>query len=215
MQPSMLTGLAGRLDTVKKSGSKMRSVAFFSSIPVAILMTACSVGESTDAPSVPESSSAKSPAGVQVENPREPNATDLCSLLPAEGAVDLGLKPQGKQSENVLDPQSSGQCMWRNPDGSVVVGLSVHDDRSLQDYYDNAGSYVDFQKFTIGGHPAVRANENDPKSDGTCAYFLASKSDQVVQAVAQRPASRDEAGDPCEMATKALESAVPSWPSAS
>ncbi|MCX2733293.1 DUF3558 domain-containing protein [Saccharopolyspora sp. NFXS83] len=192
-------------------GFLLRSGALLVASVSAVLVTSCSLGsgapETTPAPSPP-------PSGVEVPNPKDASAVDVCELLPAQAAQGLGLSPEGKKSENSLNEDLAGNCMWHTPDGAIAVGLASHGDRTLQSYYDNSADFVDFEKLDIAGYPAVRANTSDPKSDGGCAIFLASKSDQVVQSMSIVPTADINSVDPCDLSKRALEASVASWPAA-
>ncbi|WP_407074762.1 DUF3558 domain-containing protein [Saccharopolyspora sp. SCSIO 74807] len=209
MQRSILIESTGRLDTVVNAGNKLRAWALVGSVLLGSLLSACSPGQEAGQPPQPQASN---PGGISVSDPKDPATVDSCSLLPAQGAESVGLAHQGRKSSSSFGDDDDNRCLWSSPDGAAGASLAVFADRTLQDYYGNSGQYVDFQKLTIAGHPAVRANEKDPMSDGMCSIFVASKPDQVVQAASDVPDPRT--ADPCDLAKKTLESAVPSWPAA-
>jgi hypothetical protein len=144
-------------------------------------LTACGGGGTEGSPA-PET---QQPSGVTISAPKDAMATDRCGLLPADAATGIGLAPQGKEQSDPLDG------------------------RSIQAYLDNKSKYVDFQELSIAGHPSVRANQGDPKQDGTCDIFLATKEGQILSAQAH---VMDTSQDACGIAQKALEAAVPTLP---
>lgn len=191
------------------AGSKLRAGVLACSVLFSSLLAACSSGQ--EAGQSPQSP-APNPDGISVSDPKDPATVDSCSLLPAQGAESVGLAPEGRKSSSSFADDDDNRCLWSSSDGAAGASLAVFADRTLQDYYGNSGQYVDFQKLTIAGHPAVRANEKDPMADGMCSIFVASKPDQVVQAASDVPDPRT--ANPCDLAKKTLESAVPSWPAA-
>lgn len=190
-----------------------RIVRLTALLAAVVPLVSCSVGANSGGSAPETSPTVTGASGIDVRDPKDAGSVESCSLLPAKGAESIGLVPGGRAASSSFGEDNLDSCAWKNEDGSISSALSVFDDRSLQDYYDNADKYVDFEKMTIAGHPAVRANENDPMSDGACILFLASNSGQVVQATAIVPTSRISDVDPCGLAAKTLDAAVPSWPS--
>lgn len=117
-------------------------------------------------------------------------AAERCGLLPADAATGLGLAPQGKEQSDPLDPEAPSPCVWNSVDGKNRLSLTPLDGRSIQAYYDNKSKCVGFQELSIAGHPSVRANQGDPKQDGTCDIFLATKERQILSAQAARCSGR-------------------------
>ncbi|WP_158628638.1 DUF3558 domain-containing protein [Saccharopolyspora rhizosphaerae] len=184
---------------VKRSAILCAGAAFLGSA-----LTACG-GEQGDAPA-PET---HQPSGVTISAPKDAMATDRCSLLPAAAATELGLAPQGQEQADPLDPEAPSPCVWNSEDGRNRLSLTPLDGRSIQAYHDNKSKYVDFQELSVAGHPSVRANQGDPKQDGACDIFLATKEGQVLSAQAH---VMDTSQDACGLAQKALEAAVPTLP---
>jgi hypothetical protein len=83
-------------------------------------------------------------------------------------------------------------------------------DRKIQDYYDGKSFYPDYREFTIAGYPAVRANQGDPSADGICAMAVAINDNQVLTVTTMNLPIID----PCGLAQKSLEAAVPNLPAA-
>lgn len=166
----------------------------------------------TEAQKASKSSVPQASGGPEIASPKNAAAVDVCNLLPSDAAAKIGVKPQGEKQTNSLNAETSPSCAWTSPDGRQFVSLAAFDGRSIQTYYKNKDSYVDFQKLTIAGYPAVRANKVDPKSSGSCALFLATKNNQVVGANVQTP----DAGqvDPCGVGKKMLKLSLPTWPAA-
>lgn len=196
--------------TVKVGASSF--LAITCSVVSVLLVAGCSgqEGGAADSQGAPNSGSVDQ---VEVKSPKDAGAVDPCSLLPAPGAESLGMDPQGQKGSGSFGDDQQNSCDWDTSDGSINTSLSVFSDRTLKDY-DRPEAYVDFEKTIISGHPAVRANQGDPKVDGTCVIFLASNPGQVVQATGQVPSTKRGEADPCDLAKKTLESAVPSWPAA-
>ncbi len=142
--------------------------------------------------------------GVQVDSPKDASGEKPCDLVPEQTVHELGFHLGGKED--------AGACTWSTPRDSVRLEVGVVADRSLQDFQDAAEEYSDFGELTIGGHPAVRANSGDPKADGTCELVVAADADQAVSAKSKIPSGAT--ADPCELAERALDAAVPSWPAA-
>ncbi|RCW44673.1 uncharacterized protein DUF3558 [Halopolyspora algeriensis] len=103
--------------------------------------------------------------------------------------------------------------MWESPDGGgKKIGFTAIDGRSIKTYYKKSHSYTDFEKITVAGHPAVRANKTDPMTGGSCDIYLASKKNQVVYSYARTPKVGEV--NPCDLSKQALELSVSSWPTA-
>lgn len=195
--------------------NRVRVGALMCSVVSAALLSACSLGQSDGrSPDSGGAPTTQAGSGLNVTDPKDPGRLPPCDLLPAQGVELLGLVSPGRTTEGSFGSDEKDTCAWKSPDGAISASLGAMGDRTLQDYYANPSEFVDFEKLTIAGHPAVRANRGDPKADGTCSFFLASKSDQVVQATGQVPSTRRGQADPCDLAQRALESAVPSWPAA-
>ncbi len=115
----------------------------------------------------------------------------------------------------MIDPDSSDSCHWESPDGGATKNsFAVSDGRSIQQYYAKSDSFYDFEKLTISGYPAVRANKGDPMSAGSCDVFLAPKQNQIVQSHSSLNAEDTGKVDPCVQAKKVLRLSVSSWPAA-
>lgn len=195
------------------AANNVRARALVCSVASVALLSACSLGQGEgQSPDSGNAPTAQPGSGINVTDPKDPGRLPPCDLLPAQGVELLGLVSPGRTTEGSFGSDEKDTCAWKSPDGAVSTSLGAMADRTLQDYYDNPSEFVDFEKLTISGHPAVRANRGDPKADGTCSFFLASKPDQVVQSTGQVPSTRRGQADPCDLAQKALESAVPSWP---
>lgn len=167
-------------------------------------MTACSGGGAGTPQPQPQ------PAGPQISNPKDVASADLCSLVPADVAASAGLAPNGQMDDGPKIGDSEPACSWHSADGKDTFRLSALTDRSITTYYDSRSQYPDFQELTIAGHPAVRANDADPKQSGACSLFLGTKDGQVVHAFT----TQVNITDPCATSQKALEGSVPSWPAA-
>ncbi|NYI83306.1 DUF3558 family protein [Saccharopolyspora hordei] len=144
-------------------------------------------------------------SGPQVNDPKDATAIQPCDFLSADAATNLGVKPAGREVED----SSNRICSWSSPDDRDRLGLSAIPNRSLSSYLDNRSQFADFAELTIAGHPAVRANRNDPKKTGGCAIFLATKDDQVLSSQVD---FFDKTKDPCSLAQQALEAVVPALP---
>ncbi|MDI2028390.1 DUF3558 family protein [Saccharopolyspora sp. TS4A08] len=186
---------------VKRSAILCAGAAF------AGVLTACG-GGGTDGAPAPEP---QQPSGVTIDAPKDAMAKDRCGLLPADAAAGLGLAAQGEEQSDPLDPEAPSPCVWNSADGKNRLSLTPLEGRSIQAYYDNKAKYADYQELSIAGHPAARANQGDPKQDGTCDIFLATKNDQILSAQAH---VMDTNQDACGIAQKALEAAVPTLPAA-
>ncbi|GAA4619198.1 DUF3558 family protein [Saccharopolyspora hordei] len=183
-----------------------RSAVVGASLVVTSLLAACG-SQSPDPGGEQTPHTAQAPSGPQITDPRDAAALAPCDLLPAEAATSLGFDPEGQDES---DPTRRA-CAWRSQDGRDSLGLRTLPDRSLSSYLDNTTQYTDFQELTIAGHPAVRANRNDPGELGDCDIFLATKDDQVLASMASR---HDPDNDPCGLARHALEIVVPHLPTA-
>src|SRR5690606_36346147 len=186
---------------MKQNYSKLRAWAF-SVLALTMPLAACSSEEPAAQPPQP-ATSVVGPA-LQIPNPKDAAAVDPCSMLPEQTRVDLGLKPEGRPSH-----EGAG-CDWYTEDLSLIVTLTVLSNRSLQEFRDSKDAYVDYEEFTVDGHPAIRANQGDPAKDGYCDFFLATKDNQVLAA----SGSDSSHADACGPARKALEAAVPNLPAA-
>ncbi|NHD19454.1 MULTISPECIES: DUF3558 domain-containing protein [unclassified Actinopolyspora] len=198
-----------------------RSATVVGGVVLSVVLAACSGGSGADSGSPSsgsrsaDASGSQGSSGVEIANPKDAAAADVCSLLPAEAASQLGLKTEGEKKSSMTNPEASDACYWESPDGGATKNsFAVSDGRSIQQYYDNPDSFYDFEKMTIAGYPAVRANKGDPMSAGSCGIFLASKQDQVVQSFSSLNAEDTGKVDPCVRAKKALKLSVSSWPAA-
>ncbi|GAA4838961.1 hypothetical protein GCM10025787_19360 [Saccharopolyspora rosea] len=176
------------------------------------LLAACGGGTAPQGDGSPGQPETRAPSGPKINDPKDAAAVPRCSLLPPEAATSLGLSPQGEERANQIDPKAPSECAYTTPDGRDSVALTPLSDRSIQEYYDNKSKYPDFQQLDIAGHPAVRANQGDPKSDGFCDFFLATKDGQVL--ASQSYSGSPQQNDPCALSQKALESSVPALPAA-
>ncbi|MDR7301780.1 DUF3558 domain-containing protein [Haloactinomyces albus] len=179
-------------------------------------LTACSGGSGTEPDNQPAPSSRTSQAssGLSIAKPKNASAVPLCSLLPSEVATSLGYQAQGQKRENMLNSDAPPVCEWESPENSATGVTMRVLDRRIADYYANPSTWSDFQKLTIAGHPAVRANQADPMKSGSCDIYLATRSDQMI--ASQVSVSTAEVGkkDPCVAARKVLEAVVPTLPPA-
>ncbi|WP_460328631.1 DUF3558 domain-containing protein [Actinopolyspora lacussalsi] len=181
---------------------------------------ACSGGSAPESPGSEErsaeSSASRNAAGPEIANPKDATTAKVCELLPAEAARELGLQPRGETPEGnlTLPDEAADRCVWKSSYGATSVSLTPLAGRSIQQYYDNPQSYVDFKKLNIAGYPAVRANRDDPMSGGSCDIFLATKQNQVVKSYWRLNAADTGEVDPCGNAKKALRLSVSSWPAA-
>lgn len=176
------------------------------------VLTACSGGADTPPKSQPSKSS--DTTSVSISNPKDATAVPLCELLTPEEAQSLGYEPQGKVEQGGLEKDSPKVCEWDDPEvGAAQLHLGPAP-RKIADYYAHPETWSDFGKLTISGHPAVRANRGDPMKSGNCGIYLATQNDQML--VAQVSLLNTEVGkkDPCQVAKKALEAAVPDLPPA-
>src|SRR5690606_4004216 len=196
----MCRGFQGRV-TTGMGCSKVRAWSI-AALAATMSLTACSSEEPAAQPSQPTNSVESS--GVQVPNPKDATAVDPCDMLTEQTAVELGLRPKGRPSKQ------ENSCQWASEDFSLYASLSPIENRSIQEYYENKSTYADYGELTIAEHPAVRANRSNPTEDGHCDIFLAKNSNQVLYATA-----RDSSyTDPCSLAQKSLEAAIPNLPSA-
>ncbi|QRK91069.1 DUF3558 domain-containing protein [Saccharopolyspora erythraea] len=190
-----------------------RSAVLGAGVVLIGLLGACSGGGSS-APQTSEMPPAPQVApGPAVADPKDAAAAAGCGLLSDAAAAAIGLKTPGEVEVNDVQPGGPEGCTWelQGPFGSNV-NLTPFTDRSLKEYYDNRSTFSDFQELTIAGHPAVRANQGNPASDGYCGVFLATKQGQVLSSISS--VSRDSGVEPCGLAQKALEASVPSLPAA-
>ncbi|WP_242687730.1 MULTISPECIES: DUF3558 domain-containing protein [unclassified Actinopolyspora] len=203
------------------SSGVRRGAAAVSGLVLSVVLAACSGGSGADsgAPSSQsrsaDASGSQGSSGVDIANPKEAAAVDVCSLLPEQAASSLGLQNEGEKQSNGLGPSLPDSCEWSTAESiGTSVSLSVVGDRSIQTYFDNKSSYSDFEGFEISGNPAVRANKDDPMTGGSCAVFLATKKNQVVKSFSTIPARDVGKVNPCDLSKKALKLSVSSWPAA-
>lgn len=151
----------------------------------------------------------------EIANPKNVATMDVCGLLPADAAAELGVGPQGERNANDLKPSLPDACVWEGPDGgSTKVSFTAFDDRSIRVYYENQSGYGYFKKLSVSGYPAVVAGASDPLKSGTCSIFLAVKKKQVVHSLATIPSEDTGKVDPCDLSKKALKLSLPTWPAA-
>ncbi|GAB2678343.1 hypothetical protein GCM10027271_44230 [Saccharopolyspora gloriosae] len=142
--------------------------------------------------------------GEQVASPKDPSNESPCDLVPSQTIHELGFHEAGEETTD--------GCTWKSAGGGVELAVGVEPERSVQDFRDEAAKYSDFGELTVGEHPAVRANSGDPKADGKCELVVAANAEQAVSAKAKIPSGAT--ADPCALAQRALDAAVPSWPAA-
>ncbi|SFM66917.1 Protein of unknown function [Saccharopolyspora antimicrobica] len=183
-----------------------RGAILGASLAMTALLAACG-SQTPDTGGEQSPETAQTESGSQISNPKDAAAVPPCDFLSAESASKLGLNPQGTDSSDSI----SRSCGWYTPDERDRLALGEIANRPLSSYLDNRSQFADFEELTIAGHPAVRANRNDPKELGTCSIFLATKDDQILSSMASR---FDKTNDPCGLAQQALEAAVPSLPAA-
>ncbi|MDA3643660.1 DUF3558 domain-containing protein [Saccharopolyspora indica] len=183
-----------------------RGAILGASLAMTALLAACgSQGGPGTGEEQPQTSQA--PSGSQISDPKDAAAVPPCDLLPRDAATRLGVDPQGAEESE----EWRKSCAWFSSDQSRSVGLSALPNRTLSEYLDNRSQYADFEELTIAGHPAVRANQNDPKEAGSCAIFLATKDSQILSSQVD---FFDKSEDPCSLAQQALEATVPELPAA-
>jgi len=173
-------------------------------IASSVFLGGCSGSDST-AEENPPASNTPSQSESKVENPKNAANTHPCDFLSSEDASSLGFKPEGIPSPDSPDEL----CIWETENGERSVSLGVMD-RKIQDYYDGKSFYPDYREFTIAGYPAVRANQGDPSADGICAMAVAINDNQVLTVTTMDLPIID----PCGLAQKSLEAAVPNLPAA-
>ncbi|MER7079432.1 Protein of unknown function [Saccharopolyspora kobensis] len=183
-----------------------RGAVLGASLVMAVLLAAC--GTQTPEPGGEQPSQSTPPAsGTQISNPKDAATVPPCDLLPPDAATGFGLELPGDDESD----DSRRACGWYSADQSESLGLAVLPDRPLSSYLDNRTQFADFAELTIAGHPAVRANRNDPKTQGTCDIFLATKENEILSS---QTYFSDKSKDACGLAQQALEAAVPALPSA-
>ncbi|WP_092525133.1 DUF3558 domain-containing protein [Actinopolyspora saharensis] len=194
-----------------------RSIVAAGGVTLSVVLAACSGGAGDESPASgsqsTETSSSQTTPGVDIANPKDATAVDVCSLLPEEAAQKLGVQAQGEKESNLTSSESSTEpCVWESEYGATSVSLAPLSNSSIKQYLDGSDSYSDFKELTISGHPAVRANRNDPMTGGSCNIFLASKQGQVVQSYSRLNSEDTGNVDPCVKAKRTLELSVSSWP---
>lgn len=207
MSRANVPGVIRRTVTTRSEVVKRSAILCAGAAVIGSALTACGGSGGTEGSSpAPET---QQPSGVTISAPKDAMATDRCSLLPSDAGTGLGLAAPGKEQSDPLDPGAPSPCVWNSEDGKNRLSLTPIDGRSIQSYYDNKSKYVDYQEFSIAGHPSVQANQGDPKRDGACDIFLATKDGQILSAQAH---VMDTSQDACGIAQKALEAAVPALP---
>lgn len=187
---------------MKQGCSKIQAWSF-TVLALTMPLAACSNAEPTAQPPQ-QSTSPEENSSIQIPNPKNAAAVEPCDILSAQAAVELGFQPEGKSAH-----EGTG-CRWYSEDRSRNIALIVLQDRSIREFYDSKSIYVDYEELTIADHPAVRANQGDPAEDGFCDFFLATDTNQLIQA----SGSDTSHADACGPARKALEAAVPNLPAA-
>ncbi|WP_219905422.1 DUF3558 domain-containing protein [Actinopolyspora mortivallis] len=166
-------------------------------------------------PSMAGSSTSQDSSTVEIANPKDVTAIDVCDLLPDSAASSLGMKPEGERKSNGLKESLPDACVWEDPDdGGSKISLTAIDGRSIQVYYDNRSTYQDFEKINVEGYPAVRANKISSENLGSCNIFLGVNQKQVVMTRVRLNNEETGAVNPCDRAKRALELSVSSWPDA-
>nr|WP_246330417.1 DUF3558 domain-containing protein [Saccharopolyspora hordei] len=188
--------------TTARSDVVERGAVLGASLVLASLVAACGSQPPDGGETQPRAES-----GPTINAPKDAATVPPCDLLPPEDASSLGLDP-GSGSVSGSDENS---CGWYSPDETDRLALTAIPNRTLASYLDNRAQFADFAELTIAGHPAVRANRNDPKQLGTCSIFLATKDDQVLSSLVR---VSDKSKDACGLAQRALEAAVPRLPAA-
>lgn len=181
--------------------SKVRAWSI-AALAAAMSLTACSSEEPAAQPPQPTNSAESS--GVQVPNPKDATAVKPCDMLSDQAATELGIEPEGRSA------REGAGCRWDAKDLSLTLTLTSPPGRSIQEFYNSKSAFVDYEELTIAGYPAVRANDGNPSQDGFCDFFLATNTNQLIQA-----SGRDSSHtDPCGLAQKALEATVQNLPAA-
>lgn len=178
---------------------------------LSLALAACSGGGTTPGA---ESGSAKPPApagsGAAINDPKDVASSNLCSLLPSSAANALGVNPVGKNSFDSIN--GTPTCDWTSDNGRHISLAPMP--TGIDGLYAQAGSHPDFQKLTIAGHPAARANDADPKTLSSCFLYVGTKPNQMLFAGAWIDKNHDANVDQCQLAQQALEAAVPALPPA-
>ena len=197
--------------TLKLNGLKSSAAGL---LALAVLPVATACGAQGGAPA-PQPAPPPADNAVKIDAPKDAKALPLCGLLPPQAAQSLGLKPQGEQNEDALDPSRPPECKWES-EGSdkLEIGMSVLDRNIGRDYYASPQTWKDFAKLDVAGHPAARANLDDPNSTGFCDIFLATQENQIVASQVMLPGNAPNKAESCQIAQKALEAAVPTLPPA-
>lgn len=152
-----------------------RSIVAAGGVTLSVVLAACSGGAGDESPASgsqsTETSSSQTTPGVDIANPKDATAVDVCSLLPEEAAQKLGVQAQGEKESNLTSSESSTEpCVWESEYGATSVSLAPLSNSSIKQYLDGSDSYSDFKELTISGHPAVRANRNDPMTGEVAIY---------------------------------------------
>lgn len=203
------------------SNGLRRSVTVVGGVVLSVVLASCSGGSGAESGSPSsggqstDTSGSQSSSEVEIANPKDASATDVCSLLSADAATELGLSPEGEKKSSLTGESDPNSCYWKDPEDSATKSrFRVFGGRSIQSYYDNSGDFQDFKKLTISGYPAVRANKGDPMSAGSCNVYLATQQSQLVATSAHINAEDTGKIDPCARAKKALKLSISSWPAA-
>ncbi|MGI8309338.1 DUF3558 domain-containing protein [Saccharopolyspora hattusasensis] len=183
-----------------------RGAVLGASLAMTALLAACG-SQATPTPSGEKPPQTTQASGPKISDPKDAAAVPPCDILPPDAATSLGLNPESKK----LSESESQSCGWRSFDERDRLSFTAIPNRSLSSYLNNRSQFVDFEELTIAGHPAVRANRNDPQKLGSCSIFLATKDGQILSSIVS---FFDKTKDPCGFAQHALEAAVPKLPAA-
>ncbi|SDK28513.1 Protein of unknown function [Actinopolyspora mzabensis] len=197
-----------------------RGAVIAGGLALTMALAACS-SDSTGQTGTPEDTatssvaSSTSQSGTGIANPKNPAALEPCELLPDEAATTLGVETKGERIPNDLKPSLPDLCRWRGGEtGSTRVSLVAFPGRTIQQYYDNKSSYGYFEKLEVSEHPAVVGNTEDPAKSSSCAMYMAANENQIVLSSTSIPANDIGKTNPCDLAQRALELSLPSWPAA-
>lgn len=191
-----------------------RSAAVCGGVVLALTLSACSGGGDSQGG---DTGSAK-PAppgnsGTAIKDPKDAAAADLCSLLPPNTANAIGVDPHGQAKSSEVTNDKT--CGWKENTDNIGKGLTITlTSKDISGVYGQPQAYADFERLTIAGYPAARANQAQRGTVDTCHVFVATKPGQML--MAQGAVAPDKVGkdDPCQIAQQALEAAVPLLPSA-
>lgn len=187
-----------------------RAAVLCGGVMLAVTLSACSGGSSSGGQS--NTPSPNAPAASGISDPRDAATANLCSLLPPTTANAAGVAPQGAAEISSTTHQPA--CTWEEAgDGPRQVSITITP-ADISVLNRQAGTYQDFRKLQIAGHPAAIANHSAPGTADICETFVGTKNGQML--LAQGAVHPDSVGkeDPCQLAQQALQAAVPNLPSA-